>query len=305
MIEESIADRYSQEQMRCPTHLSIGQEAVAVGVSSALRPDDFIMSNHRSHAHYLAKGGDLQAMIAEIHGKATGCSKGRGGSMHLLDLSVNMMGATPITGNSIPVATGIALTSSLQNDKRITVSYFGDGATEEGAFSESLNFAALKNLPIIFVCENNLYSAYTSIDVRQSKSRNLCEIAKAHGMFAKEGDGNNIEECSGLAQEAVDFINNGNGPAFLKLNTYRYVEHCGPNYDTNLDYRSSEEFSDWKAKCPIETTQKKLISESLLSTEQLSKMRETIQEEIDLAFDFAKKSPLPEFDLDNETMYAE
>jgi len=305
MIEEGIADRYKEEQMRCPTHLSIGQEAIAVGVSEVLKNEDLVMSNHRAHAHYLAKGGDLKSMIAEIHGKTTGCSMGRGGSMHLVDLSVGMVGSTPIVANSIPVATGLAFASQLKNEKKISVSYFGEGATEEGVFGESLNVAALKNLPILYVCEDNLYSVYSPIHVRQSSSRDLCKIAKAHGMFAKEGNGNDIEECYQLAKEAVDFINGGSGPAFIKLNTYRYREHCGPNYDTDLDYRTLDEFNDWKAKCPVKMTQKKLMDENLLTEDELTKMKTTIQEEIDEAFVFAKSSPLPEFDLDFEKVYAE
>ncbi|MCB1110499.1 MAG: thiamine pyrophosphate-dependent dehydrogenase E1 component subunit alpha [Chlamydiia bacterium] len=305
MIEEAIANRYSEQKMRCPTHLSIGQEAIAVGVSEALDRNDLVMSNHRAHAHYLAKGGDLKAMIAEIHGKKTGCSLGRGGSMHLVDQSVGMLGSTPIVANSIPVATGLAFASSLQGDKKITVSYFGEGATEEGVFGECLNFAALKNLPILYVCEDNLYSVYSPVNVRQSSIRNLCKIAEAHGMFAKEGDGNNVEESLEIAREAVDSIRNGNGPAFIKLNTYRYREHCGPNFDTDLGYRTEEEFKLWLERCPIKTYQQKLLDENVLSEQDTQEMRETLSQEIDDAFTFAQESPFPEFDPDYELTYAE
>ena len=305
MIEETIADRYSEQKMRCPTHLSIGQEAIAVGVSEALDSGDLVMSNHRAHAHYLAKGGDLKAMIAEIHGKKTGCSLGRGGSMHLVDQSVGMMGSTPIVANSIPVATGLAFSSFLQGDKKVTVSYFGEGATEEGVFGECLNFAALKNLPMLYVCEDNLYSVYSPIDVRQPETRDLCKIAEAHGMFSKKGDGNNVEESYSIAKEAIDSIRNGNGPAFIKLDTYRFREHCGPNYDTDLGYRTHEEFDFWLEKCPIANYQSKLIKENIITEEDVSAMKETLQREIDEAFTFAKESPLPKFDLDYELMYAE
>ncbi len=305
MIEETIADRYSEQKMRCPTHLSIGQEAIAVGVSEALNNDDLVMSNHRAHAHYLAKGGDFKAMIAEIHGKKTGCSLGRGGSMHLVDQSVGMMGSTPIVANSIPVATGLAFASLLQGDKKVTVSYFGEGATEEGVFGECLNFAALKALPMLYVCENNLYSVYSPIDVRQPKARDLCKIAEAHGMFSKKGDGNNVEESYSIAKEAIDSIRNGNGPAFIKLDTYRFREHCGPNYDTDLGYRTHDEFDFWLEKCPIANYQNKLIKENIISEEDVSVMKETLQREINEAFTFARESPLPEFDLDYELMYAE
>lgn len=305
MIEEAIADRYSEQNMRCPTHLSIGQEAIAVGVSEALSPEDFVMSNHRAHAHYLAKGGDLKKMIAEIHGKKTGCCLGRGGSMHLVDLSVGMYGSTPIVANSIPVATGLAFSSFLQNDKHLSVSYFGEGATEEGVFGECLNFAALKNLPILYVCEDNLYSVYSPIDVRQAKTRDLCKIAEAHGMFAKEGNGNDVVESYTIAKEAIDSIRNGNGPAFIKLNTYRFREHCGPNYDTDLGYRSVDEFETHLEKCPIKQTQKELIEEGALTEETIYMRWQEIEKEIDDAFTFAKESPFPEFDLENELTYAE
>jgi pyruvate dehydrogenase E1 component alpha subunit len=244
-------------------------------------------------------------MIAEIHGKETGCSIGRGGSMHLIDQSVGMMGSTPIVANSIPVATGLAFASFLQGDKKITASYFGEGATEEGVFGECLNFAALKNLPMLFVCEDNLYSVYSPVDVRQADTRNLCKIAEAHGMFAKEGDGNNIEESYHIAKTAVDSIRNGNGPSFIKLNTYRYREHCGPNYDTDLGYRTHEEFNTWKERCPIANTQKLLVQENSLTEEDVDVMKKTIQKEIDEAFAFANESPFPKFDLDYERMYAE
>lgn len=304
-IEEAIADRYSEQKMRCPTHLSIGQEGIAVGVSEALHNEDLIMSNHRAHAHYLAKGGDLKQMIAEIHGKRTGCSLGRGGSMHLIDLSVGMMGSTPIVANSIPVATGLAFASHLKKDKKITVSYFGEGATEEGVFSESLNFASLKNLPILFVCENNLYSVYSPLNVRQSPTRNRVKIAEAHGMFAIHGNGNGVEETLRITKEAVNSIRLGNGPAYIELDTYRFREHCGPNYDTDLGYRTEEEFNGWLNKCPIKVSRDKLLSEKLATDNELDAMEMKIQEEIKDAFAFAKESPYPEFDLDYELTYAE
>ncbi len=304
-IEEAIADRYSEQKMRCPTHLSIGQEGIAVGVSEALSVEDLIMSNHRAHAHYLAKGGDLNKMIAEIHGKKSGCSLGRGGSMHLIDLSVGMMGSTPIVANSIPVAVGLAFASQIKNDKKISVSYFGEGATEEGVFAESLNFASLKNLPILFVCENNLYSVYSPLNVRQAPTRSRTAIAKAHGMYARKGNGNDVEETYRIAQEAVDYIRSGSGPAYIEFDTYRFLEHCGPNHDIDLGYRTLEEFNSWLEKCPIKTYREQLLAEKLISEEELDKMESKLKSEIDEAFTFAKESPYPYFDLDNELMYAE
>ncbi len=304
-VEEAIADRYSEQKMRCPTHLSIGQEGVAVGVTETLNIDDLIMSNHRAHAHYLAKGGDLNKMIAEIHGKKTGCSLGRGGSMHLIDLSVGMMGSTPIVANSIPVAVGLAFASHMKNDKKISVSFFGEGATEEGVFAESLNFASLKNLPVLFVCENNLYSVYSPLNVRQAPARSRVKIAEAHGIFAREGNGNDVEETYEIAKEAVDTIRSGNGPAYIEFDTYRFLGHCGPNNDTDLGYRSHEEFNSWLEKCPIKVYREKLLAEKLITEEELDIMELKLKTEINEAFTFAKESPYPHFDLDYELMYAE
>lgn len=304
-IEEAIAARYDEQKMRCPTHLSIGQEAIAVGVLEAINRDDFMVSNHRAHAHYLAKGGDLKRMLAEIYGKKTGCCLGRGGSMHLVDLSVNMMGSTPIVGNSIPVGVGLAFTSFLKNDKQLTVTFFGEGSTEEGVFGESLNFATLKNLPVLFICEDNLYSVYSPLHVRQPKERNILKIAEAHGMLAKEGNGNDVEETYSLAKECVDSIRSGNGPALLKLSTYRFREHCGPNFDTDLGYRSHEEVNYWQERCPILTYQKKLLSANRMTENELAMMEKKIQIEIDEAFTFAEESPFPSFDLEQELTYAE
>ena len=179
LTEETIAKRYSEQKMRCPTHLSIGQEGVASGVCANLTNEDIVLSTHRAHAHYIAKGGSLDSMIAEIYGKATGCSKGKGGSMHLIDKSCGFFGSTAIVGNTIPVATGVALSLQLRNTECLSCVFFGDGSVEEGAFYEAVNFAALKNLPILFVCENNLYSVYSSLNVRQPKGREIYKMVKS------------------------------------------------------------------------------------------------------------------------------
>ena len=171
MVEEAIADLYAQQDMRCPIHLCIGQEAVAVGVCAALAADDYVLSGHRSHGHYLAKGGNLPAMLAEFYGKVTGCCQGKGGSMHLVDLAAGFLGAVPIVGSTMPIAVGTALASVMRGESRVTAVFFGEGATEEGVFHESLNFAALQKLPVVFVCENNLYSVYSPLAVRQPAGR--------------------------------------------------------------------------------------------------------------------------------------
>jgi pyruvate dehydrogenase E1 component alpha subunit len=268
-----------------------------VGVCKAALHSDYLVRNHRAHAHYLAKGGNLNAMIAEIYGKATGCCKGRGGSMHLVDLSVGMVGSTPIVGGSIPVGVGLAFASHLQKQDRIAIIFFGEGSTEEGVFAESLNFAALKKLPVLFVCENNFYSVYSPLCVRQPAERDRPAIARAHGIKAKTGRGNDVEEVYSLAQEAIAFIRQGNGPVFLEFDTYRHREHCGPHYDNDIGYRTEEEFRDWEKRCPVKLQVSRLNAD-------LQPLRSSIAEEIERAFDFAEKRPFPHFELEAEYPYA-
>ena len=251
LVEESIAERYSEQKMRCPTHLSIGQEAISVGVCANLTKQDQVLSTHRAHAHYLAKGGCLKSMIAEIYGKVSGCSKGMGGSMHLIDTSVGFMGSTAIVGNTIPVAVGLALEKKLRNKKSIACVFFGDGATEEGVFYESLNFAIIHSLPILFICENNLYSVYSGLEVRQPPKRKIYRMVKAMGISVHHGNGNDVEEVFSLVKNAKRSILQGGGPQFLEFDTYRWREHCGPNYDNDIGYREESEFLYWKKKDPL------------------------------------------------------
>lgn len=305
MVEESIADRYAEQQMRCPVHLSIGQEAVAVGVCAALDREDYVMSTHRAHAHYLAKGGDLKRMLAEIYGRATGCSSGNGGSMHLVDLSVNMLGSTPIVGSSLPVAVGTAFGSWMDGVSRVTAAFFGEGATEEGVFFECLNFAVLKKLPVVFVCENNLYSVYSPMSVRQAPERDRVALAKVHGMEGATGDGNNVEVVYRLASEAVARARSGEGPTFLEFKTYRWREHCGPNYDNHLGYRTEAEFLEWRQRCPVERYQSSLLQDGILSPQDVAKFQQDIHREIQGAFDYAKASPFPTEDQLFAGVYAD
>lgn len=300
MIEEAIAHRYKEQKMRCPVHLSIGQEAVAVGVCKAALHTDFLVSNHRAHAHYLAKGGDLKAMIAEIYGKETGCCRGRGGSMHLVDRNVGMMGSTPIVGGTLPIGVGMAFASLLKKEDRITLIFFGEGSTEEGVFGECLNFAALKRLPVLFICENNLYSVYSPLDVRQPKERDRVAIAKAHGIRAVHGFGNDVMDVYKKSEEAVRWVREGKGPAFLEFDTYRHREHCGPNFDNDIGYRTEEEFLAWEKKCPLKICQDKLK----LSEAEVESLRGPIQKEIEEAFAFAESSPFPTFSVEEENPYA-
>lgn len=293
LVEETIAELYKEQEMRCPVHLCSGQEAVAAGVCANLNKTDYVLSNHRSHGHYLAKGGSLPGMMAEIYGKETGTSRGKGGSQHLTDQAAGFLGATPIVGGIIPVAVGVAFGTHLKKEKRITTVFLGDAATEEGVFAESLNFAALKNLPIIFVCENNLYSVYSPLAVRQPVLRDNVAIARSYGLFAKRGDGNNVEIVDQLAGEAVEHVRRGRGPAYVEFTTYRFREHCGPNYDNNIGYRDEAEYLSWRQRCPLETYEQYLLKEKKIDQKTIDSLKKQLQTEINEAVAFAKRSPFP------------
>ena len=294
LVEESIANKYSEQKMRCPTHLSIGQEAIAVGVCVNLTSQDQVLSTHRAHAHYLAKGGCLNSMMAEIYGKASGCSKGMGGSMHLIDTSVGFMGSTAIVANTIPVAVGLALEKKLTRKKSIACVFFGDGATEEGAFYESVNFAIIHSLPILFICENNLYSVYSGLEVRQPVDRKIYKMVRAMGISAQHGNGNDVEEVARKVKHAKTMILKSGGPQFLEFDTYRWREHCGPNFDNNIGYREESEFLKWKKKDPL----KNFYSEN--SQKYIDRKIDTISQEIDDAHQFADDSKFPTLQDYNE-----
>ncbi len=293
MIEEAIADHYREQQMRCPVHLSIGQEAAAAGVCAALRTTDQAMSGHRSHAHYLAKGGDLAAMIAELHGKETGCCHGRGGSMHLVDLDAGFVGAVPIVGSTIPIATGLAFADRQLKRDRVTVAFLGEAATEEGVFHESVNFAALHALPIIYVCENNLYSVYSPMHVRQPAHREVWQIAAGHGIAAHPGDGNDPLAVHALMHNAVAHARAGEGPVFLELKTYRWREHCGPGFDNHIGYRTEAEYLSWRARDPIANFEARLQQAGEFDEIRDARFKDEVAAEIADAFAAAKAAPLP------------
>ena len=251
-IEEAIARLYGGGEMRCPVHLCLGQEAVPAGVSAHLRPDDLVFSGHRSHGHYLAKGGDLKAMMAELFGRETGCAHGRGGSQHLIDLAAGFVAAAPILAGTVPIAVGAALGYRRRGEDRVVAVYFGDGATEEGVFHEALNFAAVHRLNVVFVCENNLYSVHSGLSVRQPAGRTLIDLARGHGIPGMAADGNDVEAVWRTAGAALGTMRRDGGPVLLEYATYRLVEHCGPNEDPQLPYRSPAEVAAWRARCPVQ-----------------------------------------------------
>lgn len=293
-VEETIALKYNEQKMRCPVHLSTGQELVPSILSIFSKTSDPCVSTHRGHAHYLAKGGNLKRMIAEIYGKETGCSKGKGGSMHLIDKSVGFYGTSAIVGNSIPIGVGLSYMLKLKKKKNFSIVYLGDGAAEEGVFFESINLAATKNLPVLFICENNLYSVYSSLDVRQPKKRNIYKMVKSMGIDSIKCNGHNIDEMYNSLKNATKLIRRKQQPFFLEFSTYRWREHCGPNYDNSLGYRTIEEFNIWKNKDSLQKLKKYLMR--TFGKKKINLIDKNIANKIKEAFIFAEKSKFPNKD---------
>jgi acetoin:2,6-dichlorophenolindophenol oxidoreductase subunit alpha len=296
LCEESLIQPITDGRIRCPVHLYSGEEAIATGVCAALKKHDYVFGNHRSHGHFLAKGGSMPAMIAEIYGKEAGCSGGRGGSMHLIDPENGIIGVTPIVAGSISLATGSALASKIRKEKNVTVSFFGDGATGEGGLYEAMNFASLKKLPMIFVCENNLYS--THLHVSQIRvDRNISEIAKPFNIRAYTADGNDVLAVYKLAKKAVSLCRNKKGPVFLEFISYRLRGHVGPSdtiQGSHHDIRPKDQIAEWKKKDPILVFRKFLIENKYLSESELNKIDKLCLIEVEKANKFAIKSKFPD-----------
>jgi len=289
-VEEEIAHIYPTDKVKSPVHLSIGQEAVSVGVCEALRHDDIVFGTYRGHALYLAKGGDLNKMVAELYGKATGCARGKGGSMHLIDIEHGIMGTSAIVGTTIPQAVGYAYALKLQGNNSIVVSFFGDGAVDEGVFHESMNFAALKGVPIIFICENNFYAIHSHYLNRQLRD-NLCERVSAYGIPAEKINDNDVLKIYERVKAAAHEIRSGSlVPRFFECMTYRWKEHVGPGDDWHLGYRSKREAELW-----IENDQVKRLG-TLLDSEGRQNIETEVETEIREAFEFAEQSPFPEYE---------
>ena len=295
LCEESLIEPISNGDIRCPVHLYSGEEAVATGVCAALKKNDYIFGNHRSHGHYLAKGGSMDAMIAEIYGKETGCSRGRGGSMHLIDPEKGVMGVAPIVAGTISLAAGAALASQIRKDKRVTVTFFGDGATGEGVLYEILNFAGLKKLPVIFVCENNLYSTHLPVSEIRVDSK-ISEIAKPFQIETYTADGNNVIEVYELAKKAVEKCRNNEGPVFLEFLTFRLRGHVGPNdtiQGTKTDIRPKAQIDSWKKNDPILRFKKHLLDSDIFSPDEIFQIDSLCEKEVENANIFATKSSMP------------
>jgi len=289
-LEERVCDVYGKQEIKTPVHLYIGEEAIATAVSESLVKEDLIFSTHRSHGHYLAKGGDMKKMVAEFYGKETGCAGGKGGSMHLIDLDAGIPGSTAIVGGGIPIATGAALALKLKGTQNIAVAYFGDGAADEGVLQESLNFAGLKKLPIIFVCENNFY-ATNSFQMKRQPEDKIYTRGESFSVPGTLVDGNDMEEVYSTAKNAIERARRGEGPSLIEAKTYRWKGHVGPDEDTSLGHRTEKELQSWKERCPVKLYTERLISEGVVTSESLKEINSDIEKEIDEAFAFAHKSP--------------
>ncbi|WP_217161463.1 thiamine pyrophosphate-dependent dehydrogenase E1 component subunit alpha [Streptomyces sp. AC512_CC834] len=299
VVEETLADYYRDEQqMRTPTHFSIGQEATAVGVCAATTSQDLVFTAHRSHAPYLAKGGDLKAMVAELYGKQAGCAHGRGGSIHLVDRAVGFGGSAAILGEMIPVAVGAAWAFARSGRPRAVATFFGDGATEEGVFAESLNLASVHRAPVVFVCENNLYSISSPIGARQPAGSTIQDRAEAAGVTAARVDGNDVFAVYQAAQRALRHCREGNGPYLLELATYRWREHVGPGFDHGQDhgYRPVQETEAWMARCPIVRATEILREQHPDIDRTVAEWSAQYGDEIQRAVAYAKEQPFPDVD---------
>lgn len=302
-VELKIEELYPQDEMKTPIHLCIGQEAVPAGVCANLNADDYVFSNHRGHGHYIAKGGDLKAMVAELYGKETGCSRGRGGSMHLVDTSVGLMGSSSIVCGGVPIATGAALSSLMQVGKKVSVVFFGDGAVEEGVLYESVNFAVLKKLPIIFVCENNFYSVCSPLNKRQPNGE-IYGRFKGLSIPSCRVDGTSVVDVYNSARKAIANARAGGGPSFLECTAYRWRGHGGAGSDVNLGYRTQEELEAWVVRCPVKNFERFLVEKDIMTSEEIAGVAASLEQEIDDAFKFARSSPAPDGSEISRDVYA-
>lgn len=297
--EEEVARLYPSDKIKSPVHLSIGQEAVAVGVCDALRPDDVVSPTYRGHAAFLAKGGELKRMMAELYGKASGVTSGKGGSMHLIDMSHNVLGASAVVGTTIPIAVGFAMALRKMGTDRVVAAFFGDGATEEGVFTESLNFAALHKLPVVFICENNFYAIHTPVTKRWATQR-LCERVETYGIPAHQIDDSDVLRIRAIVADAATKMRlREGGPVFLECRTYRWREHVGPNEDYDAGYRARTDLEPW-----IKDDQVSKVG-ALLPAERRAAIEAAIEREIAAAVAYAESSPFPQPDALYTHVFAE
>jgi TPP-dependent pyruvate/acetoin dehydrogenase alpha subunit len=293
LFEDRVVPLISEPpQIKCPVHLYTGQEAIAAGVCENLNNKDYVYSTHRSHGHYIAKGGSINKLMAEMFTKVTGSSKGKGGSMHLCDPNIGLPGSPVIVASSIPIAVGSALTFSLKNNNNVSVAFFGDGAMDEGVVYESFNIAVLKSLPVIFVCENNQFATHVHLKKHMGDT-NLAKKAEAFGLKTYKINGNDVNEVYDVSKEAVQRARKGDGPSFIECETYRFLGHVGPSDETDIGIRTKKDLAHWHNRCPILTMEKQLLNAELLNAVDIEKIEKTINDEIDQSIIFANNSPDP------------
>jgi pyruvate dehydrogenase E1 component alpha subunit len=306
LFEEEVAKRYPTGKMKTPTHLGIGQEAIAVGVLSVKSSEDVVFSHHRCHNHFLAAGGKMGALAAELYGKATGCSGGRGGSVHLVDSNVGFLGSSAILGQSIALGVGAAFGMRSLGLDGVSIVFFGDGALEEGIAWESINFAAVHKLPVLFVCENNFYSTESNLSNRRAENTTFCNKAESFGVESVLLDGNNVIDVARYSESIMTDIRNGEGPRFIEAETYRWMEHVGPFFDHEMgrEYRTLQELEDWKLRCPIQNHEIKLLESFGFTQDDLDDIRTNVSMEVASAFQFAEDSPFPNPETLGEKVYS-
>lgn len=289
LFEEKVKILYNEGRIVGAIHLCIGQEAIPAGVCEALRVDDFVFSTHRGHGHAIAKTGDINRIMAELMGRDTGLSRGHGGSMHLFDASKGLMGGNGIVGGGLPLSLGAAFSAQYRGTDQVSVVFFSDGAVNQGTFGESLNLAALFNLPVIFVCENNQYAATTHVRLSTAK-QDIAGRARAYGVSSSVVNGNNVEEVYLETKKAVNLARQGKGPNFIECKTYRIEPHCG----IIPDQRDRKEIESWKKRDPIELYKNILLKERVINAHKFQKMIDEAKIIIEKAVDFAINSPWPE-----------
>jgi len=293
-MEEELVEYYRLHKVMSFVHFYIGQEAVAVGICDALEHDDRVFGNHRSHGHYLAKGGDPNKMVAECLGKATGCCRGKGGSMHMIDKSVNFIGSTPILGSVAPISAGSALQQKLTGSRNITVAFYGDGASEEGVVYETMNFSALFKLPLLLVVENNFYSVMSRIKDRRSDNYDLRKIAEGFGLHYLVADGNNYLDVAEKARQAVDLIKNHNQPVVMECITFRHMAHSAPIKDDAVGYRELDTIDYRNREDSVTRMRSDLIG--TFSEDVIREVEHGVDRVVADAIEFGANSPYPSQD---------
>jgi pyruvate dehydrogenase E1 component alpha subunit len=302
-VEERIGDMVTAGRIACPCHLGIGQEAIAVGVAERLRNTDRVFGAHRSHSHFLAGGGDVTALFAEVLGKVTGCSRGMGGSMHLFDGASGFSGSVPIVAGTVPLAVGAGLAASMDGNGDLAVAYFGDGAIEEGAVHESLNLAANFRIPVLFVCENNLFASHLHISQRQVHDA-TSRFAVAHGIPHEMVDGNDLIAVAAAAGRLADRARAGEGPGFLEAVTYRWRGHVGPREDIDVGVNRSGDLAGWKKRDPVARLARALATDGALDDRAFGDLHAEVAREIDTAWAAAEAAPFPEPSATLDLVYA-